>query len=171
MKFIYEHLKHKSLSVTNTAKLMSEHIQEVDGVYETKLACKGVITGKVLSVEQHPNADRLKVLNVDLGNKIVVIVTGAPNVDVNQIVAVAVPGSTVRLVNHGEEGAEVSDKSVEIKVATLRGIESFGMLCGPDELGLSNQSTMGLHTFPDDTPIGEPLENICLLYTSPSPRD
>jgi len=160
MKYIYEHLKHKIGNVENTAKLIAEHVQEVEGVHQSRVLSKGVITGKSISVSQHPNADRLKIVQVDIGKSIVTIVTGAPNIAEGQIVAVAGPGSQVLEIDHSSETPIVSENLVTIKTATLRGVESNGMLCGPDELGLNGAVTSGLYIFTDDTPVGVPIESV-----------
>lgn len=106
---------------------------EVEGIekYESvKGSLEGIIVGKVLTCEQHPNADKLKKTTVDIGNgKILDIVCGAPNVAEGQTVPVAVVGT------------KIYDKSgdfFKIKEAKIRGEVSQGMICAEDELGLSN---------------------------------
>ncbi len=95
---------------------------EVDSL--TRLSVpKGVVVGKVLSCEKHPDADKLNVCQVDLGNETKQIVCGAKNVAAGQIVAAA----TV--------GADLGNGFV-IKEAQLRGVDSHGMICGTNEIGL-----------------------------------
>lgn len=90
-----------------------------------------IITGKVTSIEKHPNADKLLVCSVDIGaNEPLQIVTGAHNLKVNDIVPVAVDGSTLY-------------DGTKIKKGKLRGVASNGMLCSLGELGLSK------HDFPE----------------------
>lgn len=90
-----------------------------------------IITGKVISIEKHPNADKLLVCSVDIGaNEPLQIVTGAHNLKVNDIVPVAVDGSTLY-------------DGTKIKKGKLRGVASNGMLCSLSELGLSK------HDFPE----------------------
>ena len=103
---------------------------EVEGVttFESvKGGLEGVIVGEVLSCDQHPDADRLKVTQVDLGDEKVQIVCGAPNVAKGQKVAVATVGTTL----YDNEGV-----AFKIKKSKIRGQESFGMICAEDELGL-----------------------------------
>ncbi len=104
---------------------------EVEGIetFETvKGSLKGIVVGEVLTCEQHPNADRLKVTSVDLGNgDPVQIVCGAPNVAVGQKVPVATIG-TILFSDSGE--------SFKIKKGKIRGEFSHGMICAEDELGL-----------------------------------
>lgn len=83
----------------------------------------GVVVGKILEIEKHPNADRLQVTKTDVGREILQIVCGAPNIKVGQLVPVATVGT--KLAN-----------GLEIKEAHIRGVKSFGMLCAEDELGL-----------------------------------
>lgn len=99
-----------------------EQVQSVPG------GLKGVVIGKVLSCEQHPNADRLKVTKVDVGlDNPLDIVCGAPNVDAGQTVVVATVGATLHPLD-GEPFA--------IKKSKIRGEASEGMICAEDELGL-----------------------------------
>ena len=106
---------------------------EVEGIdrYEAvKGSLAGIVVGKVLTCEQHPNADKLKKTTVDVGNgKILNIVCGAPNVAAGQTVPVAVVGTPI----YGKDG-----NSFEIKEAKIRGEVSQGMICAEDELGLSD---------------------------------
>lgn len=111
-----------------------------------------VVTGKLLSVTQHPNADKLFVCRTDIGSEIVTIVTGATNVREEQIVPVALPGSKLPV-------------GKEIKQASLRGVESYGMLCSAEELGidaklLSAEAREGIFILPADTPIGQDIKEI-----------
>jgi phenylalanyl-tRNA synthetase beta chain len=102
-----------------------------------------VVVARVLDVTQHPNADRLKVCKVDAGTgEYLQIVCGAPNV----VSGAMVPCALV--------GAKVGDLS--IKRANLRGVESSGMLCSAQELGLPSDAA-GLHILPQDSPIGADL--------------
>lgn len=115
-----------------TAALLTDLGLEVEGVdkYESlKGGLEGVVVGHVLTCVQHPNADRLRVTTVDLGdgNAPVQIVCGAPNVAAGQKVPVATIGTTL----YDKEG-----NSFQIKKGKIRGEESHGMICAEDELGL-----------------------------------
>lgn len=106
---------------------------EVEGVekYETvKGSLEGIVVGKVITCEQHPNADKLKKTTVDVGTgKLLNIVCGAPNVAEGQTVPVAVVGTKI----YSKDGT-----FFEIKEAKIRGEVSQGMICAEDELGLSD---------------------------------
>jgi len=85
-----------------------------------------VVVGRILSIEKHPNADRLQVTKVDTGNGIIQVVTGATNIRVNDLVPVALDGSSL-------PGGK------KIKKGKLRGIESEGMMCSISELGVTKE--------------------------------
>ena len=97
-----------------------------------------IVVGKILSVEQHPDADKLVVCRLDVGeDEPVQIVTGAPNIKVGtsgQLVPVVLAGGKIAAA-HGE--SEIPENGIKIKKGKLRGVESFGMMCGIDELGSS----------------------------------
>lgn len=106
---------------------------EVEGIekYESvKGSLEGIVVGKVLTCEQHPNADKLKKTTVDVGDgNILNIVCGAPNVAANQTVPVAVVGTKIY---------DKNGNFFEIAKAKIRGEVSEGMICAEDELGLSD---------------------------------
>ena len=115
-----------------TSKLLTELGLEVEGVskFESiKGGLNNVVIGKVITCEKHPNADRLKVTTVDVGeNENVQIVCGAPNVESGQTVAVAMVGAKLYF----------NDDEITIKKSKIRGENSEGMICAEDELGLGN---------------------------------
>lgn len=106
---------------------------EVEGIekFESiKGSLEGIVVGKVLTCEKHPNADKLKKTTVEVAKgKILEIVCGAPNVEVGQIVPVATVGTKI----YAKDGS-----FFEIKEAKIRGEKSQGMICAEDELGLSD---------------------------------
>ncbi|MBR5240362.1 MAG: phenylalanine--tRNA ligase subunit beta, partial [Muribaculaceae bacterium] len=99
----------------------------VEEVQSIKGGLKGIVTGKVLTCVEHPNSDHLHITTVDLGTgEPVQIVCGAPNVDAGQYVIVATVGTVLY------DG----DESFTIKRSKIRGVESFGMICAEDEIGI-----------------------------------
>ena len=96
---------------------------KVEEVIQTGTDIKNIVVGKILEIEKHPNADKLVITKVDVGNEVIQIVTGANNIKVNDIIPVA------------KDGAELPN-GVKIKTGKLRGIESCGMMCAVTELGL-----------------------------------
>ena len=148
--------------LTNTG-LEVEHLSFI-GKHAQLL--EGVVTGKVLECEGHPNADKLKVTLVDIGLEALTIVCGAPNVEVGQHVLVAKVGSTI----YPTDGDPIT-----LKKAKIRGIESNGMICAEDELGLGNNHD-GILILPEDTPVGIPAslalskESDCILEIGLTPN-
>ena len=115
---------------------------EVDGIEAVAPAFSHVVVGKVLSVEKHPDADKLNVTQVDVGeDEPVQIVCGAKNVFVGMLACCAKVGA-------------VLPGNFKIKKAKLRGVPSNGMLCGATEIGLVDDGVDGLHVLPADAPIG-----------------
>ena len=97
---------------------------KVEEVIQTGTDIKNVVVGKILEIEKHPDADKLVITKVDVGNEVLQIVTGAKNINVNDIIPVA------------KDGAELPN-GVKIKTGKLRGVESCGMMCSIGELNLS----------------------------------
>ena len=134
MKISYQWLKqfiHLDWKADETANLLTDLGLEVEGIETVdsiKGGLKGIVVGHVLSCNPHPNADRLKVTTVDIGQEAPLqIVCGAPNVATGQKVAVATIGTTL----YDAEG-----KAWKIKKGKIRGENSMGMICAEDELGL-----------------------------------
>jgi phenylalanyl-tRNA synthetase beta chain len=118
----------------------------------------GVVVGEVLKVEKHPNADKLKVCQVTVGgSQPLGIVCGAPNVVEGMKVPCALVGARL-------PGAS-PEQPFEIKVATMRGVESRGMLCSARELGLSEDHS-GLLKLSEDAPVGRNVREVLTLNDS-----
>ena len=113
-----------------------------------------IFVGEILTVEQHPNADRLTLVTVAYGaSEPIKMVTGAPNIPVGQSgykVALALEGS--RLFDGHKDGWELAT----LKKSKIRGIESGSMVCSEKELGISDEHE-GIILLPDDAPVGTPL--------------
>lgn len=112
-----------------------------------------IISAKVLKVEKHPNADRLRIVSLDTGSSVIEpVVCGANNFDVGDIVVLALPGATIAQNIHSDNHASfVLDK------ATIRGVESQGMICAEFELGLTKEvgDKPEIMLLPKDTPLGK----------------
>jgi phenylalanyl-tRNA synthetase beta chain len=103
-------------------------VEKVETIESIPGGLKGLKIGHVLTKEKHPDADRLNITTVDVGEESPhQIVCGAPNVEVGQKVVIALPGTTI----HPADG-----EAFKIKKAKIRGVESFGMICAEDEIGL-----------------------------------
>ena len=110
-----------------------------------------VVVGEVVEVAPHPNADRLRLATVDLGGTTHTVVCGAPNVAAGQRIAFARVGA--KLVD-GKTG-----EPMELSAATIRGVESAGMVCSAKELGLGGDHE-GILVLRDDAPVGKPLAEV-----------
>ncbi len=121
------------LSPEKVGEILTDTGLEVEGIekYETVPGgLSGLVIGHVKKVEKHPDADKLNITQVDIGTEeLSQIVCGAPNVAEGQKVVVATPGNTI----HPAEG-----EPFKIKKAKIRGVESFGMICAEDEIGIGN---------------------------------
>jgi phenylalanyl-tRNA synthetase beta chain len=122
---------------------------EVESVEPVAGDFSGVTVAEIVSAEQHPDADKLRVCQVDTGAGTVQIVCGAPNARAGLRAPLARVGAAL-------------PGGIEIKAATLRGVESQGMLCAGEELGLSDDAD-GLLELPVDAPLGEDLSQYMSL--------
>lgn len=120
-------------------------VEKMETFEEVKGGLKGLLIGEVLQAEQHPNADKLKLTKVNVGgNDPLQIVCGAPNVAAGQKVIVATVGTTIH---------PISGEPLTMKVAKIRGVESYGMICAEDEIGLGS-SHAGIMVLPKDAKVG-----------------
>lgn len=134
----------KDLAATLTSTgLECDTVTEVESI---RGGLRGVVTGRVLTCEPHPDSDHLHVTSVDVGAaEPLLIVCGAPNVAAGQNVVVATVGTVLY------DG----DKEVKIKKSKIRGVESFGMICAEDEIGIGTDHA-GIMVLPDDVTPGTP---------------
>ena len=118
-----------------------------------------IVVGQILSVERHPDADKLVICQVNVGSENVQIVTGAPNIEVGssgQKVPVVLDGGKVA---GGHDGGALPEDGIKIKKGKLRGVESCGMMCSIEELGSSREffpdaPEEGIYIFGDDAVVG-----------------
>ncbi|MDT0551880.1 phenylalanine--tRNA ligase subunit beta [Urechidicola vernalis] len=157
MKISYNWLKQfikVDWNAEKTGELLTDLGLEVEGietVESVKGSLKGIVVGEVLTCEQHPNADRLKVTTVDVGGKEALkIVCGAPNVAAGQKVPVATIGTFL----YDDKG-----ESFKIKKGKIRGEESHGMICAEDELGLG-ESHDGIMVLDAGLKVGTPCAEV-----------
>src|SRR5687767_14117314 len=120
-------------------------VESMEKYEEAKGGLKGLVIGEVLSAEKHPNADKLTLTKVNIGNgEPLQIVCGAPNVAAGQKVVVAPVGATIY---------PSSGDPLTMKVAKIRSVESFGMICAEDEIGLGT-SHAGILVLPEYIKVG-----------------
>ncbi|GAH52584.1 unnamed protein product, partial [marine sediment metagenome] len=150
MKISYNWLKdyiNLNIGPQETADILTNTGLEVEGIerYESvKGGLNGIIIGEVKSCKKHPNADKLSITTVDIGqDRLLNIVCGAPNVKAGQKVPVAIEGTTLYQ----------GDESFKIKKTKIRGEFSEGMICAEDELGLGT-SHEGIIVLDDKAKVG-----------------
>lgn len=151
MKISYNWLKQYvdfNLTPTDLAEVLTGVGLEVEEVtpFETiPGGLEGVVIGEVKECAKHPDADKLSVTKVNVGSgELLQIVCGAPNVAAGQKVVVALVGSTLY---------PTAGEKLHIKKAKIRGVESYGMICAEDEIGLS-ESHAGIMVLPDYAVVG-----------------
>ncbi len=153
MKVAYNWLKqyiNTEISPAEISSILTDtglEVESVEKIEAIKGGLEGVVVGEVLTCEPHPDADKLKITTVNIGKEEnLQIVCGAPNVATGQKVIVATVGCT--LYPNPEE-------PFKIKQAKIRGIDSSGMLCAEDELGMG-QSHDGIMVLDENTEVGTP---------------
>ncbi|MDR2424256.1 MAG: phenylalanine--tRNA ligase subunit beta [Prevotellaceae bacterium] len=140
--------------VANILTSIGLEVESIEHTESVKGGLNGVVAGEVLECEKHPDADRLKVTVVNIGaNEPLQIVCGAPNVAKGQKVAVATVGTSL-FFSSGEE--------VKIKKSKIRGVDSFGMICAEDELGVGT-SHEGILVLDNDTVPGTKIKEVLKL--------
>ena len=118
----------------------------VEGLEKIGEGITGVVVGKILKIDKHPDADKLVVTQVDVGEKVIQVVTGANNISEGDLIPVALPG------------AELAE-GLKIKEGKLRGVESNGMMCSVEEMGLDpmywpEAPEYGIYLFKEDYELG-----------------
>lgn len=158
MKVTYNWLK-EYVNIPLTAEELAEKLTrsgfEVEEICYQNQHLHDVVVGKILKIEKHPQADRLVVCQVDIGDKTTQIITAATNVFEGAVVPVSLPGAD--LVN-----------GVKIQPTKMRGVESNGMFCSGEELGIDENyfegaGVNGILILPSDMKIGEPIEKALSL--------
>lgn len=124
---------------------------KVEGIENLGDEIQNVVTGKLISVEKHPDADKLKICQVDVGTETIQIVTGADNVKAGQIVPVAKDGALL-------------PGGTKIKKGKLRGVESNGMLCSYEEIGMTKEdfpdAEYGILILDNTLPLGKDIKEV-----------
>src|SRR5699024_6603928 len=157
LKWLKEYVDYGEKSVEEMSTLLTKLGLEVDGVeYIAKEKSENIVVGYVKSCEQHPNADKLSLCQVDVGEEAdLQIICGAANIAQGQKVVVAKPGA-------------VLPGNFKIKKVKLRGIESNGMICSLQELSVDEkfvapQFLEGIVVLPEDTEVGSKVDELLNL--------
>ena len=139
----FDYTPRELAAVFTSLGLECDNVEEVESI---RGGLRGIVIGKVLTCEDHPDSDHLHITTVDLGDgKATQIVCGAPNVAAGQTVVVATVGATLY------DG----DKEIQIRKSKIRDVESFGMICAEDEIGLG-ESHEGIMVLQGDVKPGTP---------------
>ncbi len=142
---------------------------EVAEIREVGAGWNNVYVGRIISLDKHPNADRLLLATVDYGADTITVVTGAPNLEVGDVVPLALAGATLH------DPYSDSPRTMKVKPAKLRGVRSEGMVCSEKELGLGEDHS-GIMKLDHDREIGRDLrdelgETVIQLDLTPNRSD
>lgn len=129
---------------------------KVEGFERKDKNLEKIVVGQILEIERHPDADKLIICQVNIGNETIQIVTGAPNVKVGDKVPVVLDGGKVA---GGHDGGPLPEDGIVIKAGKLRGVPSNGMMCSIEELGSDRNMypkapELGIYIFDDDAEVG-----------------
>lgn len=128
---------------------------KVEGYVAADRDLDKIIIGQIEKIEPHPDATKLIICQVNVGDRVIQIVTGAPNVKEGDKVPVVLDGGKVA----GNHDGKMTEGGIKIKKGKLRGVESDGMMCSIEELGSSRDMypeapELGIYIFPDDAQVG-----------------
>lgn len=134
------------------AQLLTNSGNEVEEIIYQDKYLKNVVVGKILEINKHPNAERLVVCKVDIGTKITQIVTAAKNIKVNDLVPVSLAGANLA-------------NGIHIENSKLRGVDSFGMFCSVEELGVTDYDGEkdGIMILDNDAVVGQNISDALLM--------
>lgn len=156
LEWLNEYVDLSDLTPEQIAHELTMSGLEVEEIEKTGPKFSNIRTAQIKLIEQHPNADKLHLVTVDIGNETKTVVCGAQNIEEGQIIPYASVGSKVLDRKTGEQ--------FELTPAKIRGVESQGMLCSQDELGLENMQEedgiLILNRLYKDIKLGEPLEKL-----------
>lgn len=146
------------LDVTNQQYMdaMTLSGTKVEGFHAFDADLDKIVIGQIDKIEKHPDADKLVVCQVNVGNETVQIVTGATNVFEGAKIPVVLDGGRVA----GSHDGKITEGGIKIKKGKLRGVESFGMMCSIEELGSTtdmypDDAEDGIYILKEDAPVGE----------------
>ena len=139
---------------------------KVEGFERLDKNLEKIVVGQIVSIEKHPDADKLIICQVNIGERMIQIVTGAPNVKEGDKVPVVLDGGKVA---GGHDGGALPEDGIRIKKGKLRGVESDGMMCSIEELGSSKDMypdapEYGIYIMKEDTPVGADAVEILGLH-------
>lgn len=144
------------IDVREISDKLTDSGSHVESIESLEIDVENVVVGKILKIEEHPNADKLVITNIDVGGEEIVIVTGAKNVKEGDYVPVA------------RVGAVLAD-GMEIEVTDFRGVDSYGMLCSLEELGykhsiIPTEYRDGIYLLKDEKTLGKDMREVLELH-------
>lgn len=156
VKWLKEYVDINNLETKELADKLTMSGSHVDSIELVDKGVEGVVVGKILEINPHPNADKLVITVIDVGEKTLQIVTGADNINEGDYIPVALHGAKL-------------PGGIKIKRGKLRGIESQGMLCSAQELGIAEDLVPkkiknGIFILDKEYPIGRDIKEILELY-------
>lgn len=143
LNWLQDYLTLNTENIAEITATLTDKVSEVEEVFSQSEGLEKVFVGKILEISAHPNADKMRVTQTQVGNETFQIVCGANNIEVGQKVPVALVGASL-------------PGGFEIKKADKRGVESCGMICSETELGLTDSSE-GILVLPESAPLGMPI--------------
>jgi len=153
LSWIKDYVPDLDVSAEEYTDAMTLSGTKVEGYKKLDKNLEKIVVGEIISIEKHPDADKLIVCQVNVGNEdLIQIVTGAKNVNVGDKVPVVLDGGKVA---GGHDKKALPEDGIKIKKGKLRGIESFGMMCSIEELGSDRNfyplaPEEGIYIFPKD---------------------
>ena len=161
MKISYNWLSEYIVEIPEPEKLsniltsVGLEVESLEKFEEVKGGLEGLVIGEVTECSKHPDADKLSVTKVNIGEEVLQIICGAPNVAVGQKVVVATVGTTLY---------PLKGEPLTMKKAKIRGYESEGMICAEDEIGLG-EGHEGILVLPDDVKVGNKASTYFTPYS------
>ncbi len=168
MSWIRQYVPDLTATPREYADAMTLSGTKVEGYTCLDECLKDIVVGEVLSCTDHPDSDHLHVCSVDVGKEEPLqIVCGAPNVAKGQKVPVVLAGGRVA----GSRDGKTEEGGIEIKSGSIRGVESFGMICSIEELGSTREfypeaPEYGIYVFPEDAEVGADAIELLGLHDS-----
>jgi len=151
--WLKRHVDLSGLAPREIADRFTMSVAELEGIMEFGATYDRVLTARILAIAPHPQSDKMQIVELDLGDRRMTAVSGAPNTRVGAIIPLALPGTVL-------EGLESKPVVREVEI---KGVLSPGVTCSEMELGISDEHT-GLLEFPEDTRPGTPLTQLLPIH-------
>jgi phenylalanyl-tRNA synthetase beta chain len=155
VNWLKEYVNIEDIDVRTLSDRLTMTGSHVDSIIDLGKSIDKVVSGRILELKKHPDAEKLFIAKVDIGNKIIQIVTGAQNIKVDDFIPVALDGA-------------VLPNDVKINSSEIRGVLSEGMMCSYEELGIDDklipkESKNGILIFPNEVEIGKDINEVLNL--------